>query len=594
MNYKTYKDTHSDYTALQQILYNRGIEIGDQERWLTAGWEDVHGPWCLGKNLKDGVEMLYQAYTQNKNMAILCDEDPDGATSTAIAYNFLNYLDHGYAEKYIDIIFHQSRCHGLKDIDLEKLATYDIVWIPDAASNDYDELEYLIEHNTQVIITDHHLAPYTMNIQDKIYTFNNQVELQGECRYPNRDFSGAGMTWQLCRGLELLIRNCTTFCDNNLLDLCAIGLLSDMMDYHNLEIRAIVYMGLSNLKNKFLVQLAKTNQYTIDKRNGLNYLSAAFGITPFINCCFRSATYEEKLLVINAMFDINADVVVPSTKRGEKGIEVPIWQEACTVAQRVKRRQTKLQDEADAKFAARIQEEHLLDNAILLLLCEPGEVDKNLAGLLANRYQTKYQRPCAILTRCEDNGKEYYRGSMRNYSLSERTNLKADLEATGQIEWCQGHENSAGLSIPVDNIDTFLKNFNELYKDVKQEPVYWVDYIWSMEESDPQKIIDMGGFDIYGQGLPESMIAVHDIDLDKCNLQLMGLDKGRPTLKITLPNGISCIKFGSSQKEFDKFNSGNTLATIVGKPQKNEWMGNISAQIIVEDFELKDNEEWVF
>ncbi len=69
------------------------------------------------------------------------------------------------------------------------------------------------------------------------------------------------------------------------------------------------------------------------------------------------------------------------------------------VAQRVKRRQTKLQDETMAFLENKIQEEHLNDNAIILLLVEPGQVERNLAGLCANKIQAKYQKPCAILIR---------------------------------------------------------------------------------------------------------------------------------------------------------------------------------------------------
>lgn len=42
MRYKLYKETNPGYTALQQILYNRGIPVQEQEKWLNAGWENIH------------------------------------------------------------------------------------------------------------------------------------------------------------------------------------------------------------------------------------------------------------------------------------------------------------------------------------------------------------------------------------------------------------------------------------------------------------------------------------------------------------------------------------------------------------------------
>ena len=71
----------------------------------------------------------------------------------------------------------------------------------------------------------------------------------------------------------------------------------------------------------------------------------------------------------------------------------------------------------------------------------------------------------------------------------------------------------------------------------------------------------------------------------------MGLDKGRPTLKIQLGD-LSIIKFGSSIEEYEKFTEDNQLLTAVLTCNKNEWMGKVSPQLIIEDYEL--DREWVF
>lgn len=60
--------------------------------------------------------------------------------------------------------------------------------------------------------------------------------------------------------------------------------------------------------------------------------------------------------------------------------------------------------------------------------------------VMANKIQAKYQKPCAILIRSKqkDDTEDYYRGSMRNYSLSPVDDLKSELEKTGEIEFCAG------------------------------------------------------------------------------------------------------------------------------------------------------------
>jgi hypothetical protein len=50
--------------------------------------------------------------------------------------------------------------------------------------------------------------------------------------------------------------------------------------------------------------------------------------------------------------------------------------------------------------------------------------------------------------------------------------------------------------------------------------------------------------------LQEPYIAIQNIKVHHDNLVLMSPDK-KPTLKIILPNGLTLIKFKSSQEEFN-------------------------------------------
>ena len=71
------------------------------------------------------------------------------------------------------------------------------------------------------------------------------------------------------------------------------------------------------------------------------------------------------------------------------------------VVTNVKNRQTKAQDTGLATIEKMIEEQELLNHKVLLFLLEPGQVDKNIAGLIANKIMAKYQRPTCILTKVE-------------------------------------------------------------------------------------------------------------------------------------------------------------------------------------------------
>lgn len=593
IRYKLYKEINPHLSARQQVLYNRGIPVEEQEHWLDADWDDINDWRLLGEEKMRKAAAIIHEHCEigSPPIGILVDEDPDGASAGSLAYNFLYRV---YGPQKSELIFHQKKVHGLKDMDLDSLAEkFSLLWIPDSSSNDYEELAYLHSKGTFCIITDHHLAPEES--KDAI-VINNQL-----CDYPNKDFCGAGITWQLCRCIEETCLNDSSFSiSNNLIDLCACGNISDMMDSRSLETKAVSKLGIEHLNNKMLKNMASAHEYSIDKMNGLNYLSWAFYITPFLNCCFRSGTQEEKEFVIKSLLDDHATIKVNSSKRGHKDEKVYMWEEAITIAERVKRRQTKAQDEAMALLETQIKENHLTDNAIILCKCKDGEIEPSILGLAANKIQAKYQHPTLVLREVEEDGIKYLKGSGRNYSNCEIEDMRSICEGTGLVEYAQGHAGAFGVCLKEENEQSFIEATNKAYEGIEFVPTYWVDYIWNAQDHFYNHVFALGGLDIYGQNVQESLICLENIPLDYTNVTLMGLAKGHPTLKITI-NGVDIIKFHSSEEEYDEFISPGTTITLIAKAALNEWNGNISPQLLVEDFELSekivdenDFEEWVF
>lgn len=175
--------------------------------------------------------------------------------------------------------------------------------------------------------------------------------------------------------------------------------------------------------------------------------------------------------------------------------------------------------------------------------------------------------------------------------------MKGMCAITGDTEFQAGHSSAFGLGIAASKVKDFIKHTNELYKDVDFTPVYWIDYIWKPQDLNSQNILEIAELDIWGQEMPQSSVVVKDIPLSENNVQILGLAKGRPTLKIEC-NGIEFMKFGSSEEEYEEFIQPDTNLTIVGTCSKNEWNGNIKPQILIDDFELEQECElkrkWVF
>lgn len=151
------------------------------------------------------------------------------------------------------------------------------------------------------------------------------------------------------------------------------------------------------------------------------------------------------------------------------------------------------------------------------------------------------------------------------------------------------HNSAAGCCVHKDHTQYLVDALNKRYAGIDQTPVYWVDYIWDAKDIKIDDILELAGLDIFGQGMPETKVAIENIKLDESNVILMSRDRN-PTIKIKC-GALDLIKFKSSEEEFADFISGNKTLTCVGKPAINNWQGEISGQVLIDDFVLKKAEE---
>lgn len=567
-------------------MYNRGINTPREQReWLEADWDKIYDWIELDQeDMKKACLTLFKCIQNDKKVQIVVDSDQDGVASGALLYNYLYSRFPDWVEQNLSYLIHTGKQHGLADV-MNKIDC-DLVICPDASSNDYKEHQELRDRGIECICLDHHPVdnPNLIN-SDPAVIINVQLT-----KYPNKALTGGGVTYKFVSAFEDIVRHGNQ--PTEFMDLCAIANCGDMADYREPEIRAIIKIGFSNIKNPMLHEMVKQHSYVIEKRNGLNYLSAAFGIVPFTNAICRSATMKEKELFFKGMLTRYAFDKVPSSKRGVTG-DVYIYQEAVTIADRVKRRQDKLVQETMEVLDKRIQDNHLTDNAIIVCLCEPDEIEAEICGLAANRIQAKYQHPALVLRRYwnSDLNEYVYQGSARNYSYCPIENMKDMCEKTGHVIFCAGHQSAFGFGIRESEITDFIQATNELYKGVNFTPVYWVDFIWKPSNLDAATILEIAELDIWGQEMPQSQVVVKDIPLSESNVQILGLAKGHPTIKIEC-NGVEFMLFKASEELYEQFIQPNQYLTIVGTCSKNEWNGVVKPQILIDDYDLQ--EKWIF
>ena len=592
MKYQLIEEINPSYTAIEQVLTNRGIAFEDIHRYLNTTDEDINSPLLLGEeNLKTAASLLIKAIHKDENALLIVDSDCDGLTSSALFINYMHDLFPAWTESNLNFYLHSGKQHGLSDCIQEALK-YSLVIIPDAGSNDYEYHKELTDAGIPVIVMDHHEAD---KISIDAVIINNQLS-----DYPNKNFSGVGITWQFCRYLDSLMKKDYA---NRYLDLVALGNMADMMDIREIETKHLIANGFKdeNVHNPFIRGMADKNAFSIGSK--ITPMGAAFYIAPFVNAMVRSGTQEEKQLLFRSMINYQAGLKIPSTKRGHKlGEEETILEQALRTATNVKNRQTRVQDASLELLEKLIEQRGLMNHQVLLFLLEPGQVDRNVAGLIANKFMAKYQRPVCMLTKVREtiehidhvDDKEYvvledkisYQGSARGCDLAGVRNFKDICENTGLVDYAQGHQGAFGISIPEEDISAFLKATDAALVNMSQEPIYYVDYIFEGSSIKSQYILDIASLeDLWGQGLTEPFVAIKNLRISKDMVTVYR--KKDNTLKITLPNKVCIMLFKASDELCDKLqnqNPGYIAFDIVGKCKINEWMGFRTPQIFIEDY----------
>ena len=571
-----------ELTAVERVLTNRGISRNEINHYLNTTDNDILEPTLIS-NIEEGAKMLIKHISQNDKVLIQIDSDCDGYTSAAVLINYLNCLFPGFVQNNILYRIHTGKQHGLIPETIPEGVK--LVIAPDSSSNDYEEHRQLKERGIDVLVIDHHEAD---KISENACIINNQL-----CDYPTKSLSGVGMVYKFCSFIDA--RSESDYADQ-FLDLVALGLVADMMDLRDFETRHLVTRGLEQIRNPYFKGMVKRNEYSL--RDGITPIGVAFYIAPYVNATIRMGTQDEKLMLFESMLDYRGYELIPSTKRGCKGQMETRVEQACRNCTNIKSRQTKARDASLNTIERIIEEKNLLENKMLVVKLNPEHAaDKNLTGLIANQLMSKYQRPVLLLNKIvNEDGTISWEGSGRGYDKSKFDNLREFLNESNLVMYAEGHANALGAGIQDEVFEEFINYSNQALDKFDFTPCYKVDFIFNGGDFRGTDIIEIANLKpLWGQGVEEPYIAIEHINVYKDNLSLMSKDKS-PTLKITLPNGTSLIKFKSSNEEFEKLYSelGCVTINVVGRCEQNIWNGIVNPQITIEDYEIVGEQKYCF
>lgn len=574
------KDIRFNY--IEELLKERGVNELDLNQFLNPPTEEYLESPTNFTNIEKGFELFKEIISMKdtQRALIVVDSDVDGFTSGAIMYHYLKRVNPNLN---IDYILHEGKGHGLSDLMtpiLEDESTNEkelrYVILPDSSSNDYDYHERLASLQIKCLVLDHHIVEDDTEFSDSAVIINNQLSEN----YINKDLSGAGVAWQFCR-----------YCDSqlgymyadDLIDLAALGIVSDMMSVLSPENRYIIYTGLNNITNYFFLALCEKQSFSMGGK--INPTTIAFYITPLINALIRVGTMNEKRRCFEAFID--GHQMVLSGKRGAKGTYEEVAIESARECTNARAKQNRILDKAVEELEIKIFKYDLLENKILFVRLDEEDFPAELNGLTAMKLAAKYKRP-TIVARLNEEG--YDRGSSRGLNESELSSFKEFMDNSGFFEYTAGHDNACGISILDKNLHQFHDYANKALANVDfGENWYEVNFERFAADTDLIPLIqDIARYEnIFGQHNNEPMIHVTDINITKGDISVIG--KNADTVRIE-KFGVTYLKFHAKEmiEELAAVPSNTIKLEIVGRANLNYFAGRTTPQIFITDYQIDD------
>ena len=136
MDYQLKAPRIPQYSAVEQVLTNRGIKLQDIPHYLNTTDDDIIEPATIDR-IENGAKMLVKHIAQNDKVLIQVDSDCDGYTSAAALMNYLYCLFPAFVQNNIFYRVHAGKQHGIVPDDIDK--DIKLVIAPDSSSNDYLE-----------------------------------------------------------------------------------------------------------------------------------------------------------------------------------------------------------------------------------------------------------------------------------------------------------------------------------------------------------------------------------------------------------------------------------------------------------------------
>ena len=551
----------NEKSLIKRLLFSRGIKSEEEMfEFLNPLNMKLTSPFVF-KDMEKTVERLSKAIDNNETIIIYGDFDADGVTSTSVLYKTLKYLN---ANVHYFIPDRENEGHGFDNKALIKLMTTvkpKVIISVDCGISDVDAVKFINSFKIiDVIITDHHEAPEELPqayaiINPKAPNALDETLSAKQIEYLTY-LAGCGVAFKVAQAL--LTKYQKTEFIYEILPFVAVGTVADVVPLLG-ENRYFVTKGLeliSSGKHYGLKRLLESVGYDIT--NGITSENIAFGIAPRINASGRLDTVESALKVLISDNPQEIEMAVTTLNELNK-----VRQTLCS----------EVFEQADKM----VQKEGNKNSAIVLYN-EAWHI--GIIGIVASKLVEKYYKPVFLMTYVKE--KDQFRCSARSI---EGVPLYDVISANAELfDGFGGHKLAAGLSftgekVPFEVVKKALCETVKEYTSNKElKPFINIDLLVEPQDVTVELVEEISKLEPFGASNPSPIFEMNNLKVKQ--KKLMGSDNSH--LRLLVTSGADEFTAIWWKKGDVTLSCGDSL-DIAFHPQINEFNGNTSVQLIIDD-----------
>ena len=497
---------------IAKLLILRGVDsFIAAKNFFRPELKNVHDPFLM-KGMKDAVNRINRAKSQNESILLFGDYDVDGTSAVSMMYTFFKDQNIN-VNYYIPDRYSEGYGFSKQGIDYAVNQKNSLIITLDCGIRAVQQTTYANSKNIDVIICDHHNV--AEELPNAISILNPK---QPDCLYPNKNLSGCGVGFKFISAYSKY-NNIKVEETYKYLDLLALSLIADIMSLTG-ENRIYTFYGLKKINQNPCVGL-KALINLLSKNNLIKSSDISFGIAPLINAAGRMshATNAVKLLIESNSqeAEVYAKILYENNK-DRREVEKEITNQAL----------------------------EMIDNKMHTSVVSSTNWHKGVVGIVASKLLEMYYKPTIVFV--EKDG--FLTGSAR--SVKGFNIYEAIKECEDLCEKFGGHMYAAGLTIKSENFDLFKIKFeNIVRKKIQPEQkinIIDIDLEIDLDSIDGRFYRILKQFEPFGPDNLNPIFSTENLNING-PLRFIGEDKSHVKLELnTKSSKINAIGFGIASK----------------------------------------------